>query len=375
MKPRVLFVGRTRYSLPLPAWLQRKWDALGDELDYRVLARAEGEAVRDERFRLGRALRPRALDGLASYLALPFRVRRQLLEFSPDAVIAENPHVAAAVLLGRALVRSRRPALILEVHGDWRTATRLYGSPRRRLLSPLGDAVARHAVRRADAVRALSPFTARLAEELRGVPVDAAFPTFSDLGAFAARPREPLPAIPTALFVGVLEPYKNVAGLAAAWRRVAAQVSEARLGVVGRGSLDRLVDDLGSEFPGRVEHVRESLSPDSVAARMDASWALVLPSRYEGLGRVVIESFARGRGVVASGQGGILDLVRDGVEGLLVDPDEVESIATALARVLGERSLAERLGASAHEAFAAWSSTPEEFAARTRALVDSAVRP
>ena len=35
--PRVLFVGRMRYHLPLPAWLAKKWDAVEHELDYRVL--------------------------------------------------------------------------------------------------------------------------------------------------------------------------------------------------------------------------------------------------------------------------------------------------------------------------------------------------
>ena len=39
-RPRVLFVGRGRLRLPLPGWLARKWDAIGCELDYRVLGAA-----------------------------------------------------------------------------------------------------------------------------------------------------------------------------------------------------------------------------------------------------------------------------------------------------------------------------------------------
>ena len=70
---------------------------------------------------------------------------------------------------------------------------------------------------------------------------------------------------------------------------------------------------------------------------------LVLPSRSEGLGRVVIEAFARGRGVVASRVGGIPDLVRDGVEGLLVDPLDDERSPTRSSSVLSDRALAERL--------------------------------
>jgi glycosyltransferase involved in cell wall biosynthesis len=372
VKPRVLFVGRTRYASSLPGWLRRKWEAVGAELDYRVLASSAGGGAAPDRFELVRPLRPRALDGLGFYATLPFRIRTSVARFRPQAIVAENPHVAAAALVACALVRGERPKVIVEVHGDWRTATRLYGSQRRRLLSPVADAVAAAAVRRADAVRALSGFTASLAEHVRGRPVDASFPTYSDLAAFADRPPAPVPDVPSALFVGVLEPYKNVDGLASAWRRVAVELPDARLVLVGSGSRQPAVDSLVAEFPARVRHL-PAVAPGELAGLMDETWVLALPSRYEGLGRVVIEAFARGRAVVASGQGGILDLVTDGVEGILVDPDDTESIADALVRVLSDRGLAERLGAAARERYSEWHSTPGEFASRLRALVDATI--
>jgi glycosyltransferase involved in cell wall biosynthesis len=103
---------------------------------------------------------------------------------------------------------------------------------------------------------------------------------------------------------------------------------------------------------------------------MDASTCLVLPSRSEGLGRVLIEAFARGRGVVASRVGGIPDVVREGVEGLLVDPKQVDAIAAALIRVLGDPHLARSLGEAASRRYLDWHSTPDEYAARVRSLVD-----
>jgi glycosyltransferase involved in cell wall biosynthesis len=44
-KPRVLFVGRMRYHLPLPAWLAKKWDAVERELDYRVVGAASADSA------------------------------------------------------------------------------------------------------------------------------------------------------------------------------------------------------------------------------------------------------------------------------------------------------------------------------------------
>jgi glycosyltransferase involved in cell wall biosynthesis len=368
LKPRVLFVGRTRYRLPLAGWLERKWSAVDDELDFHVLASADSANTgSDARFSL---ISPLAVaDGMLFYARLPFRIRRAIRVLHPQVIIAEDPRTATLALVACALSGSPKPRVICEVHGDWRHSTRLYGSEGRRLLTPLVDALDRYGIRHADAVRALSPYTARLVEAERGRGPDAVYPTFTDLSLFTERPVAPLPSRPTALFVGVLERYKNVDGLVAAWREVAKKLPDARLTVVGKGPLRAEVDALGAEVPG-VEYLPE-LAPEEIAKALDDATLLVLPSRHEGLGRVVIEAFARGRGVVASRAGGVLDLVDDGVEGLLVDPEDTDGLAAALVRVLGDRALAGRLGAAASTRFAAWNQTAEDFASRTKELVAS----
>jgi len=150
-------------------------------------------------------------------------------------------------------------------------------------------------------------------------------------------------------------------------------VPEARLVIVGKGSRLGTVRRLERDLPGHVEYAGE-LSPEGVAAALDEATLLVLPSRFEGLGRVIIEAFARGRGVVATRAGGILDLVEDGREGVLVDIDDVDRLAAALVCVLADRKLAERLGAAAHERFPQWNQSAEEWASQMRVLVDTALR-
>ena len=123
---KLLMVGRTRYRLPLSDSLARKFSALRDALDVRVVASSADGSRGDDTFSLWRRLP--VLDGAAFYGALPFRVARELRRFRPDAVTTQSPYEALAVLAARGLARSRA-ALIVELHGDWRTFPRLYGSP------------------------------------------------------------------------------------------------------------------------------------------------------------------------------------------------------------------------------------------------------
>jgi glycosyltransferase involved in cell wall biosynthesis len=364
-------VGRTRYELPLPAGLARKFGALEDRFDLRVLASAGSRDERgDATFRLQRPLGVRALEGPAFYGSLVPRIAAELRRFRPDAVVAQSPYEALAALAARTLVRGRA-AVVLEVHGDWRTWARLYGSPLRGLVAPLGDRLALVAVRRADAVRTLSTFTNGIVRDA-GVEPAATFTTYTELSAFSEPPLRPLPERPTALFVGVLERYKNVDGIDAAWRLAAPRLPGAVLRLVGDGRFRDSVRSLVTDLPAQTRWLPKLATAEVVAA-MDESWALLLVSRSEGTPRVVLEALCRGRAVIGARAGGIPDVVEDGVTGLLVDPEDPEAIAGALVRVLSDRALAERMGAAGHARAAAWLYTPEQYAERMAELVERAV--
>ena len=370
-RPKVLFVGRARLRFPLGRGLERRFEALSGELDWRQLGTAaDGRPAPDPRFALARPFPVRLLDGPLYYLRLPRRVAGELRRFQPDAVIAQGAQETAIALLARRLARSRA-AIVLDLHGDWRAPTRLYGSRARRLLDPLSDGLARSALRRADAVRTISAYTTDLVRA-EGIEPAAEFPAFMDLEPFAANPVVPLPAAPRALFVGVLERYKAFDVLAEAWRRVVTEVPDAVLHVVGQGTLSPVASALLQELPGRVEWT-PALTAEEVSGALDAATLLVLPSRSEGMGRVVIEAGCRGRAVVGSRVGGIPDVVADGETGVLVPPGDPVALAGALVQVLSDRTLAERLGAEARIRVEPWLATPEEYARRVRDLVDGVV--
>lgn len=360
-------VGRSRYALPLSESLAKKFDALSGRFELRVLGTGTGS---DPRFHLHRPLPSRALDGFLFYALLPGRIARELRRFRPDAVLAQSPFEAAAALLARRLARTGTP-VVVELHGDPATFPRLYGSPLRRLLAPALDRLAAVVIRRADAVRALSPFTVGLGRK-QGVEPAAVFTTFTDLTAFSEPPVQPLPERPAALFVGVLQRYKNVDGIAAAWRLAAPRLPEARLLLVGDGPLAEPFERLLADLPGQTEWIKRLPTPQVVEA-LDDAWALLLPSRSEGTPRVILEALGRGRAVIGGRVGGIPDVVHDG-NGILVDPDDHQGIADALVCVLSDRTRAERLGAQARADSAQWTYTADEYAANVEALVERVAR-
>jgi glycosyltransferase involved in cell wall biosynthesis len=350
---RVLFVARNRYRVPLSPSLQLKWGALARVFDLRVLASSPNRSRGDETFRL----RPRSvLDGPLFWLTFPARIKREVRAFRPNAIVAQSPFEAAAALIARTGV-----PVIVELHGDWRTFGRLYGSGARRAIARAADAVGTWAVRRATKVRAVSPYTERLAHEV-GRPPAGVFPAFMDLEPFAAPPK-PLPEEPVALFIGVLEPYKNIDGLAEAWRLAR---PKAELRIVGKGTRTDVVASLVREG---LATWQPELSTDEVVRALDEASVLILPSRSEGMGRVVIEAQLRGRPVLGSNVGGIPDLVTDGVNGKLFAP-EPRAIAAALA-VLDDPTELARLAANARAAGERWLVSPDEYAERMRALVDA----
>ena len=216
-------VGRTRYRLPLNGSLERKFAALEERLALRVLAAAPRDApAGDGTFALQRGTPVAALDGPLFYGALPARIARELRHRPADAILAQSPYEALAALAGRKLARSDA-AVVVEIHGDWRTWSRLYGSPARAVVAPLADRAALVAIRSADAVRTLSPFTSGIVREA-GVEPAGVFTTYTELTAFSEPPVAPLPERPVALFVGVLERYKNIHAIAEAWRLAAPRV-------------------------------------------------------------------------------------------------------------------------------------------------------
>jgi len=168
-----------------------------------------------------------------------------------------------------------------------------------------------------------------------------------DLGRFAVTPEPPAPPV-VAGFAGRLLADKGVAVLVEAQQRLRRHGLDLRLLIAGTpdpenpSSIDaatlarwRSLD--GINWLGQVQDIRELWQRAHIA---------VLPSRREGLPKSLLEAAAMARPLIASDVPGCREIARDGLNALLVPPDEPEALARALERLASDAELRLRFGAA-----------------------------
>lgn len=211
------------------------------------------------------------------------------------------------------------------------------------------------AVQRAHHIIVPSNATKQDTIRLLGVPeakitviYEAANPLFHamDREEALAKARARFPQLPRdfILFVGTIEPRKNVPTLLRAYQHLReAYKVDAELVFAGRkgwlvDDVFRQVEELGIQrhchFLGRVDDT-------DLLFLLNAARCLTLPAHYEGFGLPPLEAMACGTPVVVSNVASLPEVVGDA--GLLVDPNQWEELAVALWRVLTDDALAAEL--------------------------------
>ncbi|MBV9582516.1 MAG: glycosyltransferase family 4 protein [Chloroflexi bacterium] len=207
-------------------------------------------------------------------------------------------------------------------------------------------------VRQAERVIAVSQRTASDAVRLLGVDParirvvpEAAAPGFGprDDAAFQATAAHlSIDQRPYALFVGTLEPRKNVPLLLDALVQVRRELDVQLLVVGGRGWLDEPIFAAHARS-GLGDAVRflGTLDQDDLAVLYSHAGAFVLPSMYEGFGLPVVEAMACGAPVVCSNAGPLPEVAADAA--LLLSPEDPSAWAQAILAVLTDARLADAM--------------------------------
>jgi len=203
--------------------------------------------------------------------------------------------------------------------------------------------------RSADAVIAVSRHTAE--DLVRSTRIDRArlhvIPLAASLPKSSVDVEEVLGRLkvrsPYVLFVGTLEPRKNLVRLVRAYRRMASRGSPHSLvlaGPIGWHHAELLREITTVEAPGEITLTGALSAPDLDAVYRGAA-AFVYPSIYEGFGLPVLEAMTRGLPCVVSTSSSLPEV--SGEAALPVDPRSVAGLSEALERIVTDTDLAERL--------------------------------
>ena len=148
--------------------------------------------------------------------------------------------------------------------------------------------------------------------------------------------------------VGWLLPIKGPMHLLKAMSHVWESHPETNLVFVGKGDLERGLKEEARRM-GVSEKVIFLGWRDDIPEIMQVLDVFVLPSLNEGMGRVLVEAMAAGKPVVASGVGGILDLVKEGQNGFLAGPGDEKGLAIAIKKLLEDKEMREVMGKRGRE--------------------------
>jgi glycosyltransferase involved in cell wall biosynthesis len=284
--------------------------------------------------------RPRPLIRAAHGLARIIRAER------PSVIHAHNPGATAAAALARRLARARGTPIVATYHGVLEQRV-----PR-----------AARALGLADLVVGVSPTATRalvgagLADGRSRTILNAVDPHVRP--EVEVRKEFGAVGVPLVVTVGRYVGEKNQALLLDA---LALLDRPFRALVVGYGPRKEELRQRAAELHGDAVTVtgERDDAPDLIAA----ADVFALSSESEALPVVLIEAMAVGTPVVATAVGGVGDVVLDGRTGLLVPPRDAQALAAAIARIIDDPALAERLRAEARRFVAEHCSLPAMVAA------------
>jgi phosphatidylinositol alpha-1,6-mannosyltransferase len=202
-----------------------------------------------------------------------------------------------------------------------------------------------------------------------------------DLSTAEIRERHGLTDRPVVACVSRLVPRKGqdvlIRGMAAIRRRV----PDAALLVVGDGPYRSALERLAAEAPPGSVVFTGQVSEEELPAHYAAGDVFAMPCRtrrggleVEGWGNVFIEAAACGRPVVVGDSGGARESLVPGETGLLVDGDDVDEVADAVATLLEDRALAAAMGAAGRarvEDFFTWPRAAAQLAAWLREAAEA----
>jgi len=344
-KKTVCWISSARYPNPLDITTAKKWRMIAELDDYEIRITGFSTSLRPRRFteHVHFYLIPQPPTSILRYLTIfalsPLLLLYLVWRYDGKILVAQSPFEGAigAFVKGVSRLFGKKIWLIIENHNNFEEDVFLQRDiPLMGVYRKVMLALARVAFRHGDAVRVISSSTIERAKHYAPDLPQVRFMTWSDTDIFQNTPRTvPVEVAQDIVYAGVLIPRKGVHHLLTAFSRL--EQSNAQLYLVGHPENEAYATQLQQKakalgIASRVKFVG-NVSQQGLADYFAKSRVMVLPSLSEGLGRVVVEAMLLGLPVIGCRVGGIPDMITNGENGYLVEPDDVESLTDALQKI------------------------------------------
>jgi glycosyltransferase involved in cell wall biosynthesis len=342
MNEKVLFIGGTRYSNPLNPTDKKKMKALSEKFDMTYIA-----FNKDKKKIFFKEYGDFYLisSGLINYfrqfyflLYSLFKGLKIIKEKKINVIICQSPFEGIAGVL---LKKAGNVKLIIEVHSEWDKAPVAY----KRISSKLKwitDILGNWSLKRADAIRVISKITKNIVKKYNKPMFE--FHTYTDIEVFLNFNEEKI-VEDRFLFIGQIIELKGIDTIIEAVEILKKQGKEVEIILIGEGRDEAYFKKRIKELNLENSFIFVGRKPQKEIARyLKTSNALILPSYTEGLGRVILESFASGRPTIGTNVGGIPELIIEDETGYLISKGDSMALADKMKLILNDKEKTIKMG-------------------------------
>lgn len=148
------------------------------------------------------------------------------------------------------------------------------------------------------------------------------------------------------VFAGTLAEKKGILRLIAAWEKVISQIPSAKLLIYGRGG-NKFIEKINSIISDRTKesiHILGFVTRETLSEVYRTASCTIFPSYAESFSMAPLESMLIGCPTIYTKRASGNELILNGINGLLVDPDDLQDIANAIIIMLSDRTSAQIMG-------------------------------
>ena len=371
---KVLFVAPTKYNYPLNEDLKSKFVTLSEICKPLIFAFSDKKkttTVGNTDFIFHKKLENRLLNYLKIIYLFAFSVPKIVKQHHIDIVCLQDP-VTSYFAIKSLKLRKSNVKIVLESHGDFIETIAL----EKKLLIPtiykkIFKLISSYSIKNADQIRSISSFTEKQVKSYGYKGKFVRFPAWINLDKFlkAKNIRDANDHFKI-IFVGSVTDRKNPKLIVRAISKIDSEIS---LEIIGPTPNKTYLNELKESISNSQHKENIFLSPfievDELVQKYSSANLFILPSKSEGLGRVVIEAQATACPVLVSSNTGAVDLIIDHETGYIFENNNLEDLKEKIKKIIDNQNHSVQVGLNG-KSFVAQNHTIENFKFGYKKLFD-----